>query len=98
LELAGVELLPLAGPDYAAACQDTFDRITDPRPRLRLRAHEALDVAADVAGRRMLHDGGWVWSRTRSTGDVSTLEAATLAAWAVLRNPAPEPVPFTIFG
>jgi hypothetical protein len=98
LELAGVELLPLAGPDYAAACQDVYDRITDPAgPRIHIREHEALDTAADVAGRRVIGDGGWVWSRAKSTGDVSTLEAATLAAWAVLRNPVPEPAPYVVF-
>jgi phage terminase large subunit-like protein len=99
LDLAGVDLLPMGSTDYAAACQDVFDRITHPDgPRIRLRAHEALDTAADVAGRRTISDGGWIWSRTRSTGDVSTLEAATLAAWAVLRNPAAEEAPFVVFG
>jgi hypothetical protein len=98
LELAGVELLPLAGPDYAAACQDVFDRITAPTPRLVHREHEALDVAADVAGRRSISDGGWIWSRAKSTGDVSPLEAATLAAWAVLRNPPAAVAPFILFG
>jgi hypothetical protein len=98
LELAGIEVLTPSGPDYAAACQDIYDRITDPAgPRLLHREHEALDTAADVAGRRALHDGGWVWSRNRSTGDVSCLEAATLAAWAVLRNPEPTPAPFVVF-
>lgn len=99
LELRGVELLPLGSADYAAACQDIYDRVCDPAgPRFRHRRHEALDTAADVAGRRTIGDGGWVWSRAKSTGDASPLEAATLAAWAVLRNPAPEPVPFTVFG
>lgn len=99
LELAGVELLQLGAAGYPAACQDVFDRITHPdQPRIRLRSHEALDTAADVAGRRVISDGGWIWSRTRSTGDVSTLEAATLAAWAVLRNPPAEEAPFVVFG
>jgi hypothetical protein len=108
----------MGGTDYAAACQDVFDRITatrpspiyvpgqdggggfgeEPAPRLIHRAHEALDDAADVAARRTVSDGGWVWSRARSTGDVSALEAATLAAWAVLRNPAPAVAPFMLFG
>lgn len=91
-------LLPVNLTDYAAGCQDIFDRITDPgAPRIRLREHEALDLAADVAGRRPLTDGGWVWSRTKSTGDVSALEAATLAAWALLRNPVPEAAPYVVF-
>jgi hypothetical protein len=99
LELAGVEVLPLARADYAAGCQDLFDRVADPAgPRLRHRTHAALDDAADIAGKRLGGDGGWVWSRTRSAGDISALEAATLAAWAVLRNPAPAPAPLLYFG
>lgn len=90
LELAGVAPLTPTTIDYAAGCQDLFDRLTDPGgPRLFHRDHPALDAAVDVAGRRRLEEGGWVWSRKRSTGDVSTLEAATLAAWAVARTPAP---------
>lgn len=99
LDLAGVELLPAAGGEYAAACQDIFDRITDPAgPRVRLRGatdaiQAALDASADVAGRRHYGDGAWVWSRSKSGGDTSSLEAATWAAWALLRNPAPKPAP-----
>jgi hypothetical protein len=98
LDLAGVELLPLGGGDYPAACQDLFDRITAPEPRLIHRTHAALDDAADIAGKRLRGDGAWVWSRTKSAGDISALEAATLAAWAVLRNPAPAPAPKVYFG
>jgi hypothetical protein len=93
LELAGVTVLePLTR--YPAACQDFHDRITSPDPvtgpRVRIRSAEALDAAADVAGKRPVEDGGWTLSRTRSTGDVDALEAAVLGAWAVAR--APEPV------
>jgi hypothetical protein len=99
LELSGIELVRDGRPDYPAACQDFFDRITDTGgPRILLRAHEALDLAADVAGRRPTYDGGWTWSRTRSTGDISALEAATLAAHAVARQPAPAPAPLIHFG
>jgi hypothetical protein len=90
LELAGVPLLTPTTIDYASGCQDLYDRVTDPAgPRLIHRASEPLDAAVDVAGRRRLEEGGWVWSRKRSTGDISTLEAATLAAWAVARAPVP---------
>ena len=102
LELADVELLRDGRPDYVAACQDLYDRVLatdavgDPAPRIRHRESESLDQAADVAGRRQLLDGGWVWSRSRSTGDVDALEAATLAAWAVARNP-PEATPIAVY-
>jgi hypothetical protein len=99
LALAGVELLPITNVDYAAACGDLFDRICDDEaPPIFLRRHEGLDVAADVAGRKRLTEGGWVFSRTRSTGDIACLEGAALAAWAVLRNPRPAPAPSFRFG
>jgi hypothetical protein len=101
LELAdGVDLAPAGVTDYAAACQDLYDRITHPgevRP-IAMRRHPALDDAMDVAGRRFTGDGGWVWSVTGSAGDISTLEAGTLAVWALLRNPPDLPAPFVVFG
>lgn len=97
LELAGVELVSGGRPDYPAACQDLYDRITDAQgPRMRVRVHEAMDTAADVAGRRFLADGAWVWDRTRSAGDLSPLEAGTLAGHAVARQPV-DVAPFTMF-
>lgn len=100
LELAGVELLPLEGRAYAAGCQDVYDRITDPGgPRLFVRDPiGGVDDAADIAGKRMRGDGGWVWSRARSAGNVAPLEGLTLAAWAVLRNPPAAPAPLFVFG
>ena len=81
--------------DATAACQDFYDRITDPAgPRLLHRAHEALDVAADTAERRFVGDGGWLWKRNPHS---DPLEAATLAAWAAARNPAPAEAPFVMF-
>jgi hypothetical protein len=95
LELRGVELLPFGLTDAAAACQDLYDRICDPhRPRLLHRANDALDTAADTAGRRFVGDGGWLWKRNAHS---APLEAGTLAAWAVARNPDPEEAPFTVF-
>jgi hypothetical protein len=89
LALAGVRLLTPTTIDYAAACQDLFDRVTDTTPRIRHRTSAALDGAVDVAGRRRLEEGGWVWSPKRSTGHIDALEATTLAAWAVARTVAP---------
>jgi hypothetical protein len=95
LELAGVDLLPLGLADTTAACQDLYDRVTDPAgPRLLHRSHEALDDGLDAAERRFVGDGGWVWKRNPHS---APLEAATLAAWAVARNPEPEQAPFVVF-
>lgn len=90
-----LELLIPGTNDATAGCQDLYDRITHPgRPRLVHRAHEALDLAADTAVRRFIGDGGWLWKRNPHS---DPLEAATLAAWAVARNPAPEAAPFVVF-
>jgi hypothetical protein len=95
LELRGVELLPFGLNDAAAGCQDLFDRVTDPAgPRVLHREHEALDTSVDTAERRFVGDGGWVWKRNPWS---APLEAATLASWAVARNPVPEPAPFVMF-
>jgi hypothetical protein len=42
----------------------------------------------------MVGDGGWLWKRNPHS---DPLEAATLAAWAVARNPEPEPAPYVVF-
>jgi hypothetical protein len=102
LELAGVPVIAPTQVEYAAACSDFYDRVvidpvTEPEPRLIIRSHEALDGAADVAGRRLGEEGQWVWSNARSTGDISALSAGTLAAWLALRAPAPAPAPVAIF-
>jgi hypothetical protein len=95
LELAGVELLPLTRVDTTAGCQDFYDRVTDPAgPRLLHRSDEALDDAIDAAERVFVSDGAWVWKRNPYSAPV---EAATLAAWAVARNPEPEAAPFVVF-
>jgi hypothetical protein len=95
LELAGVDLLPLGLTDTTAACQDLYDRVTDPAgPRALHRSDDALDDSLDAAERRYVGDGGWVWKRNPHS---APLEAATLAAWAVARNPEPEAAPFVVF-
>jgi len=102
LELAGVELLELSGTDYANACQDFWDRLCDGAarehgPRLVHRESEDLDGAVDVAGRRFIGEGAWVWSAKESTGDIAALAAATVAAWAVARAAPPAPIGRSVF-
>lgn len=43
-----------------------------------------LDRAVANADRREVGDGGWLWSRLRSSVDISPLYAVTLARWAAL--------------
>jgi hypothetical protein len=97
LALAGVDVLSPNVTEYAAACSDFFDRVTDLQPRVVIRSHEAIDSAADVAGRRLADEGHWYWSNYRSTGDISALVAGTIGVWAAMRAPAPAPAPVLIF-
>jgi hypothetical protein len=94
LELAGVELLTLTPTDYAAACQELWDRLCDETarrdgPRVRHVDSEDLDRSVDVAGRRFIGEGAWVWSAKASTGDTAALEGMTLAVRAAGHAPAP---------
>jgi hypothetical protein len=105
LELADVTLLPVSTLDYAAACQDLWDRLCDDAaravqgdgtnlghligPRVRHVDSPVLDTSAEVAGRRFIGEGAWVWSPKASTGDTAALEAMTLAVRAVARDEPP---------
>jgi hypothetical protein len=43
---------------------------------------DLLDEAVRGAAQRHVLDGGWLWSRKRSTVDISPLYAVTFARWA----------------
>jgi hypothetical protein len=85
--------LVLTGPrDLTAATLRVFDAIHEPAlpSKLGIRAHAALDAAADSVGKRAL-SGGWTWNRAGSH-PISPLIAATLAWWG-MDHPADLPAP-----
>lgn len=45
--------------------------------------HDALEAAADLAARRWIQDGAWVWGRRASIGSIAALEAATWSSWGI---------------
>jgi hypothetical protein len=105
-ELAGHDLLDLRTDSAANACQDLYDRLTrdeagqplddeSPRRILYRRSDHiaALDEAVDLAGKRGVGQGSWLWSRTASAGDITALEAWTWATWASMRPPEVQPEP-----
>lgn len=47
------------------------------------RSHPALETAADLAARRWVQDGAWVWGRRASVGSIAALEAVTWSSWAI---------------
>lgn len=78
--------------DYATACAALLldatenlpgDGLARPRPRLGHAAQPVLDAAVRVAGRRPLGER-WAWAR--KSGDISALEAVTVAAWGARRR------------
>jgi hypothetical protein len=85
LTRAGVDLFPLTGAIYAAACERFVDDLTN--GRVRYRPHPALDAAVDAAAQRPLGDG-WAWGRRRAAAPICELVAATLASWGDQHRPA----------
>ena len=86
---AGIELLDLDSSKVTAACANTLSGITNPNgPTWQYKPHDALDRAAELATRRWISDGAWVFGRRASVGSISALEAANLAAWGADHLPA----------
>lgn len=77
LEAAGVAVRQVSTREATQACGAFLTAVTD--RRLRHLAQPELDRAVANADRREVGDGGWLWSRLRSTVDISPLVAATLA-------------------
>jgi hypothetical protein len=83
LEAAGVHLEPYSTGDVLDACSAIFKRAQD--RTIRHDSYEELDAAVRAAVRRDVQDR-WAWGRKQSSADISTLEAATLAAWAATQQ------------
>lgn len=80
LERAGVELTILDTAGVMDACASLLDLVRE--RKIRHAMYPELDAAVAGAVRRIVGDR-WAWGRKLSTSDISTLEAATLAAHAV---------------
>ncbi|PII81569.1 hypothetical protein BMH32_04655 [Leucobacter sp. OLJS4] len=94
-QAAGLTLVDLDSAKVSAACQRTLGGITNPNgPTLRFKQHHALDAAVELATRRWISDGAWVWGRRASVGSISALESGTLAAFGL--DNAPKAVGFQL--
>jgi hypothetical protein len=94
LERAGVRVRALKSGEALDACAEFYTLVRE--RRLRHAGYAELDDAVVDAIR---HTAGkrWAWRPKASTGaDISPLEAATFAAWAVA-SPTPEAPPPEIF-
>lgn len=78
LEAAGVRLTLATTTDVLDGCATIFDRVRE--GTVAHPGHPDLDVAVAGAAKRPVGDR-WAWGRKQSTGDVSMLEAVTLALW-----------------
>lgn len=76
LEAAGVEITAAGLDDYVTACADLFDAVD--AGRVTHGDYDDLNAAVAAADKRKVGDR-WAWSRRN--GDVSMLEAVTLAMW-----------------
>lgn len=77
LEAAGVAVTVAKSDDYASACADLFDAVQ--AGAVTHGSYTDLDAAVSDATTKPLGDR-WAWAR--KAGDVSMLEAVTLAHWA----------------
>lgn len=80
LEDAGIKLKILNTGEVLDACAGLFGLVRD--GKARHQSFDELDAAVAAAVKRPVGDR-WAWGRRKSTADISTLEAVTLAAyWA----------------
>ena len=81
LEDAGVRIEWAGLDDYVGACADLYDRVES--KRVSHGDYDELNAAVGNAEQRRVGDR-WAWSRRN--GDVSMLEAVTLALWGASRD------------
>jgi hypothetical protein len=78
LEDADLDLVITSTDEYVTACSTFYDGID--QAQITHMGDDELEAAVRVAVRRDVGgDGRWAWGRRKSAGDVSMLEAVTLA-------------------
>ena len=88
LEAAGVTVHKVSTQEATGAAQSFLTAVIE--GRLVHIGQSELDAAVGNADRRDIGDGGWLWSRRKSSVDISPLVAATLARWAAVSAPDPK--------
>jgi phage terminase large subunit-like protein len=88
LEKHGITVLPVAGREFAQACGNFLDAVSE--KRLRHLGQPELATAVDAARKRPLGDA-WAWTRRDTSSDISPLVAATLALWILGKPPKRRP-------
>ena len=87
-ERAGLRLVELTASDVIAATQNTFSGIINPTgPTFRYKKNDKLDAAAELATKRFVGDGTWLFGRRKSVGSISPLESVNLGAYGIHHMP-----------
>lgn len=99
LAVSGLELLPIGTREVCAAAANLLDRLAPAEggsPRIRFRTDPAFSAAADIVAKRTVGDA-FAFAR-RASGSIASMEAASLAAWALDHQAAPTAAPLVVFG
>ena len=80
-EEAGVDVVFAGTDDYLGACANLFDAVV--AGNVEHGGYDDLDDAVQVATKRTVGDR-WAWAR--KAGDISMLEAVTLARWGATQD------------
>lgn len=91
LEAAGITVRLVKPAEFNQACQQYVDGINHRRIKRRIE-QGALSRAAAIVARREVDDGGFRFSRKASPGDISPLNACTVAVW-MANTAVPVPTP-----
>lgn len=66
---------------YSVACPSVLTGLET--GEWHFRPHDALERSSDLAARRWIQDGAWVWGRRASVGSIAALEAGTWSSYGV---------------
>jgi hypothetical protein len=91
LREAGIEPTLMTTRDRGQACEAFAKAIS--AQNVRHLGDPVMARAIASSGQRDIGDGLWVWSRTKSTGDISPLYGATEAFWGLSVAPPELPAP-----
>jgi hypothetical protein len=80
---AGIDLVPVKGGDVTAAC-GLFYRLAT-TAGMRHLGQPALTDALGAARKKEGPEGDWRWGRRKSSADITTLYAGTIALWVVMQ-------------
>lgn len=87
----GIEARQMSTRDLGQACEAFTAAVVD--GGLKHLDDPVLNRAVAGAGRRVIGDGLWAWSRSKSDADISPLVAATGAFWGLSVVPPEHPAP-----